>query len=133
LAKQPLEDSTQASAFRLLMKIRSGTPAKDLTAEVRELLARQNKDGGWGQLKDAPSDAYATGQALYVLTLAGLTRDREEIARAISFLVANQRENGSWPMKARAHGSEKPATNLEPITHLGSAWAVMALARAVPK
>src|SRR5262249_23759086 len=91
-----------------------------------------NKDGGWGQLKDLPSDAYATGQALYMLSMAGLTKEREQVAKAVSFLVANQRENGSWPMKPRAHPSENPAKNSAPITHLGSAWAVIALARLTP-
>jgi hypothetical protein len=132
LQKQPLQDTTQAAVLRLLMKIRAGAGAEALAPDVRQLLARQNKDGGWGQLKDLPSDAYATGQALYVLSMAGLTKEREEVARAVGFLVANQRENGSWPMKPRAHPPENPAKNIEPITHFGSAWAVIALARVIP-
>jgi hypothetical protein len=132
LAKQTLQDTTQAAAVRLLMKIRSGARAPELDADVRQLLARQNKDGGWGQLKDLPSDAYATGQTLYILSIAGLTKERKEVANAVSFLVANQREDGSWPMKPRAHPTATPAKNIEPITHFGSAWAVIALARLIP-
>jgi len=95
-------------------------------------LGRQNKDGGWGQLRDLSSDAYATGQALYVLSLAGVRNDRPEVQRGIAFLVANQREDGSWPMRSRAHPGAKPFTNPVPITYFGSAWATLGLLRSVP-
>jgi hypothetical protein len=45
----------------------------------RPILRRQNPDSGWGQIKDAPSDAYATGQALYALSLAGVEFDRAKL------------------------------------------------------
>jgi squalene cyclase len=97
------------------------------------LLSRQNKVGGWGQDKDLPSDAYATGQALYFLSLAGVKHSRAEIQRAVAFLLANQKEDGSWPMTSRAHPGEKPFTNPVPITYFGSAWATLGLLRSVPK
>src|SRR5262249_2598104 len=100
---------------------------------IDRLLSRQNKDGGWGQDKDLPSDAYATGQVLYFLDLVGAKPDRAEVRRAVSFLVAGQKDDGSWPMTARAHPGEKPMTNPVPITHFGSAWATLGLARCVPK
>jgi hypothetical protein len=133
LAKATPSDTTQAAALRLLVKARSGAPAKALRPEVDELLGRQNKDGGWGQLRGLPSDAYATGQALYFLSLAGVKADRAEVRRGVSFLVANQREDGSWPMTSRAHPGAKPFTNPAPITHFGSAWATLGLMRSVPK
>ena len=81
LAKAKPTDTTQAAALRLLVKVRAGEPAKALQPEIDQFLGRQNKDGGWGQLKDAASDAYATGQALYVLSLAGVKADRAEVRR----------------------------------------------------
>ena len=53
--------------------------------------------------------------------------------RSVAFLVATQKEDGSWPMTSRAHPGEKPFTNPVPITYFGSAWATMGLVRSVPK
>src|SRR5262249_5894431 len=125
LAKTKPSDTTQAAALRLLVKARAGEPARTLQTEIDQFLARQNKDGGWGQLKDAASDAYATGQALYVLNLIGVKNDREEIRRGVALLVQTQKEDGSWPMTSRAHPGEKPFTNPVPITYFGSAWATI--------
>ena len=133
LSKSKPTGSTQATALWLLRDVRAGKPPKELDARIDQLLSRQNKDGGWGQDKDLPSDAYATGQALYFLSLAGVKSGRTEIQRAVSFLVARQREDGSWPMTSRAHPGAKPFTNPVPITYFGSAWATLGLMRWVPK
>jgi hypothetical protein len=133
LAKTAPGDSTQAAALRLLVKVRAGKPARALQMEIDRFLSRQKKDGGWGQLRDLPSDAYATGQALYVLSLAGVKNDRAAVQRGLGFLIANQREDGSWPMTSRAQPGAKPFTNPVPITYFGSAWATLGLMRSAPK
>jgi hypothetical protein len=133
LGKSKPTGTTQAIALQLLRDVRAGKPPKEIEAGINRLLSRQNQDGGWGQLKELPSDAYATGQVLYFLSLAGVKSDRAEIQRAVSLLVARQREDGSWPMTPRGHPGATPATNLAPITHLGSAWATLGLMRSVPK
>ena len=78
------------------------------------------------------SDAYATGQALYALSAAGVKNDRLEIQRAVSFLAASQRKDGSWPMISRGHPGVKPFTNPVPITYFGTAWATLGLVRYIP-
>jgi hypothetical protein len=133
LAKTKPTDTTQAVALRLLVKVRAGEPAKTLQAEIDQFLGRQNKDGGWGQLKSAPSDAFATGQALYVLSLAGVKNDREEVRRAVTFLVETQKQDGSWPMTRRSHPGVTPSDNIMPITYFGSAWGTLGLMRSAPK
>jgi hypothetical protein len=133
LGKSAPEDTTQATALRLLMHAWEGTPAKEVRTEVEQFLGRQQKDGGWGQIPGAASDAYATGQALYVLALVGVKHDRAEVQRGVSFLAGSQREDGSWPMTSRAHPGAKPFTNPVPITYFGSAWATLGLLRSVPK
>jgi hypothetical protein len=133
LAKTEPTDTTQAAALRLLVKVRAGEPAKTLQAEIEKFIGRQNKDGGWGEVKDAASDAYATGQALYVLSLAGVKNDRAEVRRAVTFLVDTQKDDGSWPMKRRGHPGVTPSDNVVPITYFGSAWATLGLTRSVPK
>ena len=132
LAKNKPGDDTQAALLRLLRDVRAGKPPKEVEAGIGQLLSRQHPDGGWGQYHNLPSDAYATGQALYFLSLAGVQDGRAEIQRAVSFLVAKQKEDGSWPMTSRAHPGEKPFTNPVPITHFGSAWATLGLMRSVP-
>jgi hypothetical protein len=78
------------------------------------------------------SDAYATGQALYALSFADVKNDRPEIQRAVSFLAASQREDGSWPMTSRGHPDVAPYTNTVPITYFGASWATLGLARFIP-
>lgn len=131
LGKSKPTDTAQAAGLRLLVKVREGEPVEVLRLEIDRFLGRQNKDGGWGQLRDLPSDAYATGQALYVLGQAGVPTDRAEVRRGVGFLVASQRPDGSWPMKSRAHPGAKPFTNPVPITYFGSAWATLGLMRSV--
>jgi squalene-hopene/tetraprenyl-beta-curcumene cyclase len=133
LEKSTPNDTTQAIVYRLLRRIRDAEPPESLKPAIDQFLARQNSDGGWGQLKEAPSDAYATGQALYILNLAGLKNDRPEIQRAAALLVSTQKEDGSWPMTARSHEGATPANNPVPITYFGSAWGTLGLARTVPK
>ena len=133
LAKTEPGDDTQAAGLRLLVKVWAGTPTKALRTEMDQFRSRQNRDGGWGQLRGLVSDAYATGQALYVLNLAGVKNDRPEIQRGVAFLIANQREDGSWPMSSRAAPGATPYTNPVPITYFGSAWATLGLMRSAPK
>jgi hypothetical protein len=129
LKKTKPSDTTQAMALRLLVKSREKPTG--LRPEIDALLGRQNKDGGWGQLKGAASDAYATGQALYVLRLAGVPKDRAEVKRGVAFLVGRQKPDGSWPMVSRAHAGATPGKNPVPIVYFGSAWATLGLMRSV--
>ena len=120
--------SRQASNFRLLMDVIEGQPTAQLKPRIARIRAQQNADGGWSQTADLPSDAYATGQTLYVLTRADVRPDSAEIQRGARFLTANQKEDGSWPMVSRVH-----AKNLGPITGAGTGWAVLGLIRATAK
>jgi hypothetical protein len=133
LKKVEPSDSTQAAALRLLVKVWDGTSAKDLAPDIDRFMRIQNEDGGWGQLPGRASDPYATGQALYVLSLAGVKGDRKGVARSMAFLVSTQKEDGSWPMNPRAHPGASPAANTIPITYFGSAWATLGLMRWAPK
>jgi hypothetical protein len=133
LTRAKSTETTQAAALRLLIRVRSGEPTKEIERAVTDLLARQNPDGGWGQVKGLPSDGYATGQVLFVLSLSGVKPSRGEVQRAVRFLVSTQNENGSWPMTPRSHAGATPSKNHVPITYFGSAWATMGLVRSVEK
>ena len=132
LEKSTSTGTTQALAFRLLVHVHAGQTGDRLQSALDALRSRQHDDGGWGQVADANSDAYGTGQALYALSLAGVPRDNSEIQRAVEFLVAHQRDDGSWPMTSRAHPGEQPFTNPVPITYFGSAWATLGLLQTFP-
>src|SRR3954468_24481361 len=128
-------DLHQDKVLKVLLGVRSGKPRQALQATIDELLALQRADGGWSQTVPGwRSDAFATGQTLYVLSLAGFTAERPEIRRGIDFLVATQEPDGSWPMISRStpNGSPGGATLLTPITCAASSWATLGLASLVP-
>ena len=129
-------DLHQEKVLKLLLAIRSGKPRDRLQTAIDELLALQRADGGWSQtIPDPRSDAFATGQSLYVLSLAGYRADQPEIGRAIGFLVATQSADGSWPMVSRSTPNGEPgsAKLLSPITCAATSWATLGLARFVPR
>jgi hypothetical protein len=132
LEQQKPGESTQARAMQLFRDVRAGKPPTELEPGIERLLGLQREDGGWGQERGLASDAYATGQALYFLSLAGVSSDRPEIRRAVTSLVTSQKEDGSWPMTSRAHPGATPMTNPVPITYFGSAWATLGLMRSLP-
>jgi hypothetical protein len=81
------------------------------------LLARQNKDGGFGLSKEK-SDAFATGQSVYALRTAGFSQDDAAVAKGIKYLISQQSTDGSWrTVNSGQHGSEKGETM----------WAVLGL------
>lgn len=128
--------TTQAVTLRLLFEMRTGQPEDQRQARIDGLLKRQNADGGWSQTPELSSDAFATGQSLYVLSVAGVKPEQPEILRAIAFLTASQQDDGSWPMKSRNHpgveSTRDPIRNPVPITYFGAAWATLGLVRSVP-
>jgi hypothetical protein len=132
LERQRPGESTQARALQLFRDVRARKSPAEIEAGIERLLRMQREDGGWGQEGDLDSDGYATGQALYFLGLAGVSRDGPEVWRAVEFLVTNQDEDGSWAMTPRAHPGATPMTNPAPITHFGSAWATLGLMRSLP-
>jgi rhamnogalacturonyl hydrolase YesR len=138
LEQTRLADSHQGKVLKVLLAIRAGKSREQIRAALDELLALQQADGGWRQKADMASDAYATGQTMYVLSLAGYSAEQSEkirpqIKRAIEFLVATQKADGSWPMVSRAKPGGKPAKLLTPITCAATSWATLGLVRCVPQ
>ena len=127
------DDELQPAALRLILWHRLGRPPAEWEPLAQQLQKAQNDDGGWGQVKNAQSDAFATGQALYALAEAGAKSDDVAVRKAQSFLAKSQGPDGAWAMTSRAiMGNGKVATKFEPITHAASAWAVMSLVRSAP-
>ena len=129
-------DLHQDKALKVLLAARAGQPREKMQTTIDELFALQRIDGGWSQTVPEPkSDAFATGQTLYVLARAGYTAERPEIKRAINFLVATQQPDGSWPMLSRSTPDGSPGSSklLTPINCGAASWATLGLARLVPR
>ena len=88
--------------FQLLGLSWAGEPAARLKRQVETLLAEQRSDGGWAQLPGRDSDAWATGEALFALQLAGgLATSHHAYERGVEFLLRTQFDDGSWWVKTR--------------------------------
>ena len=69
LETNPVADDFREEALRLILQSRTRSGKIDRDGLIRQLLARQNKDGGWSQTSELPSDAYSTGLTMYALAV----------------------------------------------------------------
>ena len=125
---------TEERVFQLLGLAWANADSPEVRRLAAELVAEQRGDGGWGQLATLPSDAYATGQALYALNQAsGMPTARPEYKRGVAFLRESQLEDGSWLVKTRAVAIQPyfesgfPHGKDQFISAAGTCWAAMAL------
>ena len=143
-AKEWLEKTkpkdTEDRAFRLLALEAARAPAASIREAADGLLATRRPDGGWSQLDGGTSDAYATGSALVALHLAGgLATDSPAYRGGLRFLIADQREDGSWFVASRSKPFQPyfesgfPYGKDQFISMAASSWALTALAMACPK
>lgn len=105
--------------FALLGLLASGVTRTEAAASrlLQLLFSRQNADGGWG-LDPQKSDAFATGQTVYALKMAGLSDEDTAVARGIRFLVAKQDPSGAWRTYHSSQGGAEKAETM---------WAVLGL------
>jgi squalene cyclase len=119
--------TTENLVFRLLGLHWAGA-RKHIESAASALLSRQREDGGFGQEKDSPSGAYATGEALTdrlaesesgrsprpsdayatgealtsLLEVGALSRGAPALARAVRYLLRTRRDDGSWFVLSRS-------------------------------
>jgi ankyrin repeat protein len=115
----------------------AGAPSADLRAPAKLLQESQQPDGGWAQRSGFPSDAYATGQALYALSRAAAVPASDgAYRRGVEYLLRTQQADGSWHVRSRSlkfqpyFESGFPHGHDQWISAAGTAWAVMALSQA---
>jgi hypothetical protein len=131
---------TEDRAFRLLAMKAAASPEDLLRKAADDLIATRRDDGGWSQLDGGTSDAYATGSALVALRWSGLlATDSPEYRGGLRFLIADQREDGSWFVKSRSKPFQPyfesgfPYGKDQFISMAATSWAVTALSFACPK
>ena len=113
-----------------------GDSNEQQAAARQAIVDAQREDGGWSQLPDMQSDAYATGLTLYVLRGAGLKADDPVYRRGAEFLLNTQLDDGSWLVETRSKPVQVFFDNGDPhgkhqfISTSATCWAVAALARA---
>jgi ankyrin repeat protein len=94
----------------------------------------QRADGGWSQFAGVETDAYATGQAVYALSVARIPQDDATYRKGIAYLLKTQAQDGSWHVRTRSiwlqpyFESGFPYGRDQFISAAGTAWATMALA-----
>jgi Squalene-hopene cyclase C-terminal domain len=99
---------TEDRSFRLVGLYWAGAETDKISHAGNDLLAQQRADGGWGQLGELASDAYATGESLLALRTAGIVDENNaQFRRGVDFLLRTQHSDGSWYVKSRA----KPIQN----------------------
>jgi hypothetical protein len=117
----------------------AGAGAEDVRLAARDLLQTQRPDGGWAQLENMDSDAYATGSALVMLHETGsLPADDPAYQRGAAFLLKTQKDDGSWHVRSRSRPFQTyfetgfPHGKDQFISAAASGWATAALALACP-
>src|SRR5262245_16820307 len=126
--------TNQDHAFRLLGLAWGGAPASAIREEAKSIAALQRGDGGWSQLPELSSDAYATGEALFALGSAGRMAVNDSVfRRAVDYLMSTQASDGSWHVKSRSIWLQPylesgfPHGRDQFISTAGTAWATLAL------
>jgi ankyrin repeat protein len=128
---------TQDRAFHALALAWAGGHADSARRSAQTLVAMQRPDGGWSQLPGTDSDAYATGQALYALHVAGKMPATDPVYhKGVAYLLRTQATDGTWHVRSRAiwlqpyFESGFPYGHDQWISQAATAWATIGLARA---
>jgi hypothetical protein len=126
--------STQDEAFKLSGLVWSRAPAAESAVQMKRLLALQRSNGGWAQLPTMPTDAYATGQALYALHVNNVPPSSSAYRNGVAYLLRTQLDDGTWFVRSRAFGFQPyfesgfPHGRDQFVSASATAWAVIALA-----
>lgn len=127
---------TEDRVFRLRSLAYIGEK-KEVEAAAKDLLGLQRPDGGWAQLPDLESDAYATASAMAALAQAGgVEPTLLEYRKGLAWLLASQKPDGSWHVTTRSKPIQAyfesgfPHGKDQFISAHATSWAVVALALA---
>ena len=130
--------TTQERAFHLLGLAWVNAAPAAIESAAHALAASQRSDGGWNQLPGMGSDAYASGQALYALNVAGKMPASDTVyQKGVRYLLRSQAADGTWHVMTRSIWVQPyfdagfPYGQEQFISAAGTAWASMALSLAV--
>ena len=130
--------SAEDRAMRLMGLVWTNAPRPEAERAVKEILGRQQANGGWRQRDELEPDAYATGLSLYALRAAGVPATSEAYLKGVKFLQQSQYQDGSWLVKTRSYPTQPyfesgyPFGNNQFISVAGASWATLAIAETLP-
>ncbi|QDV17448.1 Prenyltransferase and squalene oxidase repeat protein [Gimesia panareensis] len=131
--------TTEERVFQLRAFLELDVEASRIKSASQQLVALQNADGGWSQLPEMSSDAYATGTVLVALLRSNQLQPTDPtIQRGIQYLVDSQQPDGSWYVKSRANPFQTyfetgyPHGKDQFISATAGSWATVALLLALP-
>lgn len=139
LKKTPAAD-TEDRVYKLRCLDLIGYDAAAIRLAAQDVLASQRADGGWAQLPDQESDAYATATALAALVdTRQVAIEDEAWRRGLAYLLGTQLEDGTWFVKTRSppfqrfYESNFPHGKDQFISYSATAWSVYALVQTLPE
>ena len=130
----------QDRLWRLWGLHRLGGDADAKATTLAAILKAQRPDGGWSQTdNDESSDAYSTGQTLFMLCQTGMAKEDPVAQRARDYLLKTQHADGSWLVESRVKFKAQPYfENGDPhgehqfLSSAATCWATAALAQLLP-
>jgi ankyrin repeat protein len=136
LAAEP--NSAEERAMRLMGLVWTDAPKDRVAAAVKAIRERQEPGGGWSQFGRTPPDAYATGQSLYALHIAGVAATDDVYRKGVAFLLGSQYPDGTWLVKTHSFPVQRyfesgfPFGRHQWISTAGTSWATLAIAQTLP-
>jgi squalene cyclase len=127
--------SAEERAMRLMGLVWTEASRERIAAAVRDIRWAQHASGGWSQFGRTDPDAYATGQSLYALHLAGVATNDPAYRDGVSFLLKTQYPDGTWLVKTHSFPLQRyfesgfPFGRHQWISTAGTSWAALAIAQ----
>jgi ankyrin repeat protein len=130
--------SSEERAMRLMGLVWTAAPRARIEAAVAEVRSHQEQTGGWSQFSRTGPDAYATGQALYALHVAGVPPTDDAYRKGVAFLLGSQYPDGAWLVRTHSFPVQRyfesgfPFGRHQWISSAGTSWASLAIAETLP-
>jgi ankyrin repeat protein len=130
--------SSEERAMRLMGLVWTGAPRDRIAAAIGDIRATQQAGGGWSQFGRTDPDAYATGQSLYALHVAGVPSSDSTYRNGVTFLLDTQYPDGTWLVRTHAFPLQRyfesgfPFGRHQWISAAGTSWAALAIAQTLP-
>ena len=124
--------------MRLMGLVWTDAPRARVNAAIKDVRDRQEASGGWSQFGRTAPDAYATGQSLYALHVAGVPPTDDAYRKGVAFLLSTQYPDGTWLVRTHSFPVQRyfesgfPYSRHQWISTAGTSWASLAIAQTLP-
>jgi ankyrin repeat protein len=136
LATKPA--SAEEHAMRIMGLVWTDAATRDIDVVVRVWASQQQSDGGWKQLPQLSTDAYATAVTLNAFHEAHMSVNDPVYKNGIAYLLRSQYANGAWFVKTRSFPVQQQLESGFPfgyhqwISAAATSWASLAIGYTLP-